>query len=87
MTAWVSKQRVVDLLDRLKRVCHPSDYDTFVAIEDMLATVDSAEKEFQAAVEHVIAVRTLAVDAGLINPDDETTDVIPLIAMFLPIDA
>lgn len=32
------------------------------------------------------ALRGLAVDAGLINPDDYQTDPLPLLRMFLPID-
>lgn len=32
-----------------------------------------------------LAVRSLAGEAGLINDDDVTTDVVPLLRMFLPV--
>lgn len=49
--------------------------------KELAVFFDQAEK-WDGQVE---AVRALAQEAGLIRPGDETTDIVPLLAMFLPV--
>lgn len=51
-----------------------------------LAKLKAGLEDYEAKNEAYWDIRGLCVDAGLLRPGDRTTDIVPLLRMFLPID-
>lgn len=73
-------------LEDVQAYLEDSDVARALGDPEDLATVKLVLDYTQKLEDQSFALQELLVKAGLLNPDDHTTDPLPLLRMFLPVD-